>query len=68
MAIEKAKRKNRSTKYPFSKLDVGKGFTVSYNDYNAMQTSLRNYNKRHGLSIAIARLNRDKDILITRIS
>jgi hypothetical protein len=67
--METTKRKNRNTKYPFSQLPQGGTFKIQYFEYNSMLTSLRGYNKRHGLKMTVEKSDLNKtQLLITRIS
>lgn len=60
-------KKERKSKYPFSRWEVGDNFVCKDTDYNSMLTSLRQYNGRANTSIEITAEERPKKkLLITR--
>ena len=50
-------------------MDIGGTFKIQFFEYNSMLTSLRGYNKRHGVNIDVTKADLNKtQLLITRIS
>ena len=63
------KRKNRISKYPFGRKDIGETFEVDRTDVASMKVALKAYNIRHDESIDIDYAIQDNGrVLVTRIS